>query len=174
MTLRECWMQSPLGRIHLVADDEGLRGIYLEDHVRKPSFAAGDGVGLPLLEAAREQLGRWFEGERTDFDLPLRPRGTPFQVEVWRALSSIPYGETRTYSEVAQTLGRPGASRAVGAANARNPISIVVPCHRVVGAGGALTGYAGGVDRKRWLLEHERVVGARFIDRSARSRRSAG
>ena len=174
MTLRECWMESPLGRIHLVADDEGLTGIYLEDHARKPSFAADDGGGWRLLEAAREQLARWFEGERTDFDLPLRPRGTPFQMDVWRALSSIPFGETRTYAEIARTLGRPAAWRAVGAANARNPISIVVPCHRVVGASGALTGYAGGVDRKRWLLEHERVVAARFIGRSGRSRRSTG
>jgi methylated-DNA-[protein]-cysteine S-methyltransferase len=158
VTLRESWMESPLGRIHLVACEDALAGLYLEDHARKPPVTASDGSGWPVLREARAQLDAWFSGERTRFDLPLRPRGTPFQLEVWRALSEIPHGETRTYAEVARAIGRPSASRAVGAANARNPISIVVPCHRVVGADGALTGYAGGLDRKRWLLAHERQI----------------
>jgi methylated-DNA-[protein]-cysteine S-methyltransferase len=151
-------MESPLGRIHLVACEDALVGLYLEDHAGKPSVVASDGSGWPVLREARAQLDAWLKGERTGFDLPLRPRGTPFQLEVWRALSSIPHGETRTYGEVARAIGRPSASRAVGAANARNPISIVVPCHRVVGADRSLTGYAGGLDRKRWLLAHERDV----------------
>jgi methylated-DNA-[protein]-cysteine S-methyltransferase len=158
VTLRESWMESPLGRIHLVACEDALAGLYLEAHARKPSVAASDGSEWPVLREARAQLDAWFRGDRTRFDLPLRPRGTPFQLEVWRALSGIPHGETRTYAEVARAIGRASASRAVGAANARNPISIVVPCHRVVGADGALTGYAGGLDRKRWLLAHERQV----------------
>jgi methylated-DNA-[protein]-cysteine S-methyltransferase len=174
MTLRETWMDGPLGRIHLVADEDALVGLYLEGHAGKPSFSVGEGAGSPVLTTARQQLARWFAGERTGFDLRLRPPGTPFQLEVWRALSAIPFGETRTYADIARTIGRPPASRAGGAANARNPISIVVPCHRVVGASGALTGYAGGVARKRWLLEHERTVAARFTDRSARSRTSTG
>ena len=102
------------------------------------------------------QLGEYFAGERTRFDLALAPAGTRFQRAVWAALRTIPYGETRTYTEQAVAVGRPSAVRAVGAANGRNPIAIVVPCHRVVGADGSLTGFGGGIDRKRWLLAHER------------------
>src|SRR5205085_9923425 len=105
-------------------------------------------------EPAR-QLREFFAGERTAFELPLRPAGTPFQRAVWDALLEVPYGETTGYGALAQRLGRPGAARAVGLANARNPLAIVVPCHRVVGASGALTGYAGGLERKRFLLELE-------------------
>ena len=121
------------------------------------------------MEEARDQLRAWFAGRRTTFDLPLRPRGTPFQLSVWRALGEIPYGETSSYRELAVAVGQPSAARAVGAANARNPLSIVVPCHRVIGARGELTGYAGGVERKRWLLEHERAVASsrRLSSRSA-------
>lgn len=107
---------------------------------------------------AREQLAAYFAGERRSFDLPLAPRGTSFQLQVWRALARIPWGMTTTYGELAAALARHGAARAVGAANARNPLSIILPCHRVVGAGGALTGYGGGLAAKRWLLEHEGVV----------------
>jgi methylated-DNA-[protein]-cysteine S-methyltransferase len=156
--MRETWMESPLGRLHVLADDDAIVGLYLEDHSRKPAVRGVEGLDWPVLRAAREQLTAWFRGERTGFDLPLRPAGTPFQREVWRALAAIPHGETRSYAEVARAIGRPAAVRAVGAANARNPISIVVPCHRVVGASGDLTGYAGGLARKRWLLAHERAV----------------
>jgi len=117
----------------------------------------------PLLARAAAQLAAYFAGERHTFDLPLAPAGTPFQHRVWDALLDIPYGEVRSYGELARALGRPAASRAVGFANSKNPISIIVPCHRVIGARGALTGYAGGMTAKAWLLEHERrlaVTGA--------------
>lgn len=107
---------------------------------------------------AAEQLRQFFAGDRQDFDLLLDPVGTTFQQQVWQALRQIPYGETRSYADIARALGSPTATRAVGAANGRNPIGIVVPCHRVIGADGSLTGYAGGVHNKRWLLDHERRV----------------
>lgn len=109
----------------------------------------------PGLDRAVGQLEEYFAGTRTDFDLPLAPAGTPFQQRVWTALRDIPYGATESYGSLARRLGAPGASRAVGLANGRNPIPIVVPCHRVIGSTGTLTGYAGGVERKRWLLDHE-------------------
>jgi len=108
-----------------------------------------------VLDEAATQLAEYFAGDRQEFELPLGPEGTGFQRLVWRALATIPFGETRTYGEIARAIRRPAASRAVGAANGRNPISIIVPCHRVVGASGALTGYAGGMDAKQWLLGHE-------------------
>jgi methylated-DNA-[protein]-cysteine S-methyltransferase len=108
-----------------------------------------------LLDRARRQLAEYFVSARTRFDLPLDPIGSAFQRRVWDALGAIPYGTTLSYSELARRLGDPLATRAVGAANARNPIPIIVPCHRVIGAHGELTGFGGGLDRKRWLLEHE-------------------
>jgi methylated-DNA-[protein]-cysteine S-methyltransferase len=108
-----------------------------------------------VLARAATQLAEYFAGARRVFDVPLAPRGTDFQQGVWRELARIPYGETRSYGELARVLGRPSASRAVGAANGKNPISILVPCHRVIAGSGALTGYAGGLDAKRWLLAHE-------------------
>jgi methylated-DNA-[protein]-cysteine S-methyltransferase len=146
---------SPVGELLLVGDDDGLRGLYLPDHRRGPARAADWARDDAALAGVREQLAEYFAGERTDFDLPLAPAGTPFQLEVWEALRGIPYGETETYGELAARVGRPGSARAVGAANGRNPISIVVPCHRVVGAAGALTGYAGGLEAKERLLAHE-------------------
>ena len=113
---------------------------------------APDAAPFPLL---RRQLAEYFAGERTAFELPLAPAGTPFQRGVWDALLAIPYGETRSYGELAAAVGKPGAARAVGRANHDNPIGVVIPCHRVIGAGGSLTGYAGGVERKRYLLELE-------------------
>jgi methylated-DNA-[protein]-cysteine S-methyltransferase len=107
------------------------------------------------FEEARRQLDEYFAGHRAEFDLPLSPRGTAFQREVWAALQTIPYGEVRSYGQIAAQIGRPGASRAVGLANGRNPISVIVPCHRVIGASGALTGYGGGLPRKRLLLDLE-------------------
>ncbi len=109
-------------------------------------------------DLAATQLREYFAGHRRTFDVPIAPIGTAFQLEVWRALTAIPFGETRSYGELARTLGRPSASRAVGAANGQNPLSIIVPCHRVIAASGALTGYAGGLDAKRWLLGHERAL----------------
>jgi methylated-DNA-[protein]-cysteine S-methyltransferase len=106
----------------------------------------------------RDQLRAYFEGELHEFELPLRMKGTDFQRRVWKELMNIPFGMTISYAEQARRIGRPGAARAVGAANGRNPISIVVPCHRVIGANGTLTGYGGGLDRKQWLLEHEEIV----------------
>ncbi len=155
MTYLELSVASPIGPLRLVADGAALVGVYMEDHARAPALGARDGKDHPVLAETRRQLVAWFAGERTTFDLPLRPSGTSFQLAVWHALTTIPFGETRTYAELARGIGRPGAARAVGAANARNPLSIVVPCHRVVGAGGALTGYAGGLSRKQWLLAHE-------------------
>lgn len=109
----------------------------------------------PLTEVCREQLTEFFAGQRQQFDLPLDPQGTEFQRQVWQALAAIPFGETRSYGQLAEGLGRKGAQRAVGAANGRNPISIVIPCHRVIGSDGSLTGYAGGMGRKQWLLAFE-------------------
>ena len=107
---------------------------------------------------ARKQLGEYFKGKRMTFDLPLAPEGTEFQQSVWKQLRKISYGRTKSYGEIANKVGNPRASRAVGAANGRNPISIIVPCHRVIGADGKLTGFGGGIERKRWLLEHEQKV----------------
>jgi methylated-DNA-[protein]-cysteine S-methyltransferase len=141
-------MSSPLGTLRLDADGDELLAIHLHAD-------PGPQRSTPVLDAAVRQLGEYFAGERRAFDLPLAPRGTGFQQRVWQALLAIPYGETCSYSDVARAIGRPAASRAVGAANGKNPIAIVVPCHRVIGASGALTGYGGGLDTKRWLLALE-------------------
>jgi O-6-methylguanine DNA methyltransferase len=119
-----------------------------------PSLAPS---GHPVLTQARKQLAEYFAGKRTDFDLPLSATGTEFQESVWRALQEIPYGRTVSYGKIATRIGRPAAVRAVGAANGANPIAIVIPCHRVIGADGSLTGYGGGEPRKKWLLDHERA-----------------
>lgn len=152
--------ESPVGPLLLVGDDDGLRGLYLPEHSRGPRVGPGGRRDDDALACVREQLAEYFAGQRVAFDLALASSGTPFQLEVWEALRAIPYGATRSYGELAAALGRPGAARAVGAANGRNPISVVVPCHRVVGSGGALTGYAGGVEAKRALLALERITPA--------------
>lgn len=154
-------LKSPVGALRLFATEEALTAIYLENHKRAPDLSASPGDTHPVLLAACRQLEAYFAGERTTFELPLAPAGTPFQHAVWAALREIPLGETWSYAGLARHIGREGASRAVGSANARNPLSIVVPCHRVVGSNGTLTGYAGGVPTKQWLLEHERRVRAR-------------
>lgn len=171
MTLSTTTMDSPLGTLRLVASADALVGVYLPDHKNAPDLAAHthEPAGSaharrdahPVLGAARQQLEDYFAGTRVDFALPLGPAGTPFQRAVWQALVEVPFGHTWTYADIARHLGRPSASRAVGAANARNPISIIVPCHRVVGSSGALTGYAGGLAAKQWLLAHETRVRAR-------------
>ncbi len=160
MTLHVRTVPSPVGELRLVTSDVGLRAVLWpdedEDRVRfDDDLVAADD---PILDAAAEQLAEYFAGERTEFDLPLDPQGTDFQIAAWKALAEIPYGETATYGEQAEHIGRPNAVRAVGAANGRNPLSIVLPCHRVVGADGSLTGFAAGLDAKRTLLELEQGV----------------
>jgi methylated-DNA-[protein]-cysteine S-methyltransferase len=153
-------ISSPLGELDLFASDEALVAVYLPRHKGAPSIEAQDGHDHPVLAEAARQLEAYFSGERRTFDLPLDPEGSAFQREVWRALVAIPFGATRSYGELARELGRPSGARAVGMANARNPISIIVPCHRVIATGGALTGYAGGIDAKRWLIGHEQRRGS--------------
>jgi methylated-DNA-[protein]-cysteine S-methyltransferase len=146
-------LTTPIGELLLIADADGaLTAVHLPG---RHGPTAGMRRDDALLEPARRQLSEYFAGERTAFDLPLRPQGAPFQLRVWEALTRIPYGETASYGEIAAGLGHPAASRAVGAANGRNPIAIVVPCHRVIGADGSLTGYAGGLECKRALLDLE-------------------
>ena len=151
-------MTSPLGTLRLTAEDGALTGVHFpgqkHDRPRQPDWQRDD--AHPVLAGARAQLGEYFDGRRTSFDLPLAPRGTPFQQAVWQALLAVPFGATSTYGAIAGAIGRPTAVRAVGAAVGANPIGIVVPCHRIVGADGSLTGYAGGLDRKARLLALER------------------
>ncbi len=150
-------VDSPCGPLTLVARDGALAGLYMTDHRHQPALETfGPRVEPAAFAKTTEQLTAYFGGDLTVFDLELRPLGTPFQQRVWDALRDIPYGETVTYGELAETLGQPTASRAVGLANGKNPISIVVPCHRVIGADGSLTGYGGGLARKQWLLDFER------------------
>ena len=151
-------VETPVGEVTLVSDGVRLVGVYLDGQRHRPdeaTFGARDDHAAPFRQA-REQLAEYFAGTRTRFDLPLAPAGTPFQQDVWAALGRIPYGQTWSYAQLANEIGQPSASRAVGAAVGRNPVCVVVPCHRVVGANGDLTGYAGGVDRKRALLALER------------------
>ena len=149
MSMHETTYASPIGPITLRADHAALTAL---------TFGAGNDTGgdSAVLAAARAQLDEYFAGARTEFDLPLRLSGSPWEERVWAQLRTIPYGETATYGELAARLGAPTAARAVGSANGRNPISIVVPCHRVIGSTGALTGYAWGVERKAALLDLER------------------
>ena len=149
-------IESPIGRLLLTSDGTALTGLYMEPS-RKAQSTDGcteDAAAAPLSAAIR-QLTEYFAGSRREFELPLRMQGTAFQQRVWRQLTEIPYGATWSYGELARRIDNPTASRAVGLANGRNPISILVPCHRVIGADGSLTGYGGGLDRKRWLLAHE-------------------
>ncbi|HLF41722.1 MAG TPA: methylated-DNA--[protein]-cysteine S-methyltransferase [Acidimicrobiia bacterium] len=150
-------VETPIGPVLLAGRPRVLSGLFVAGHHRCPPVPSAWRRDDDSLGEARRQLEEYFAGTRTAFDLPLELEGTPFQVAVWSALSGIPYGETISYGELARRVGRPGASRAVGAANGRNPISIVVPCHRVIGADGTLTGYGWGNERKAWLLGHERA-----------------
>jgi methylated-DNA-[protein]-cysteine S-methyltransferase len=146
---------SPLGPVRLYARSDELAAVHLADDATDSTIEA-ELRTTPVLEVAAAQLAEYFAGKRRTFDLPLGPRGTAFQQHVWSALVAIPFGETRSYGAIAASIGKPAASRAVGAANGKNPIWIIVPCHRVIGASGELTGYAGGIAVKRWLLDHER------------------
>ena len=150
-------VDSPVGRILLTGDERALGGLYLLDVGERSASVRPGWTRRPGgFAAAAQQLEEYFAGSRKEFDLPLAPRGTPFQLAVWAELVKIPYGATTSYGAVAAALGKSlVASRAVGLANGRNPISIIIPCHRVIGADGTLTGYGWGVDRKEWLLRHE-------------------
>lgn len=161
-----CIVASPLGRLILVADHGGLAFVLFpnadldsvglsENDVTALPEDPETAVDHPVLARASQQLAQYFAGERREFDLPLHPSGNPFELDVWHALATIPYGETLSYGQQAERIGRTGAARAVGAANGRNPLPIVLPCHRVVGADGSLTGFGGGLDLKRQLLDLE-------------------
>ena len=157
MSLFFRYCPSPVGRLKLVASDVGLVAVLWEndDPQRVPLGAAVEADGNQVLAETERQLSEYFAGERQEFSIPLDLRGTAFQQSVWKALLAIPFGSTRTYGNLARQLGSPAASRAVGAANGRNPVSIIVPCHRVIGSSGKLTGFAGGLPAKRHLLELE-------------------
>ena len=148
---------SPLGELVLTASETALTGVYFPTsrHVSRLHGVERGTGGEDVLARARQQLSEYFARARTTFELALDPPGTDFQRQVWAALRAIPYGTTVSYGELARRLGDVRATRAVGAANGKNPIPIIVPCHRVIGARGELTGFGGGLDRKRWLLEHE-------------------
>lgn len=157
MTLAHKDIDSPVGTLRLVASDKGLVAILWpnERPGRVPLGPTREDAAHPILTRAAAQVADYFAGKLRAFDVPLDFRGTDFQRSVWQALLTIPYGETRSYAEIARQIGRPTASRAVGAANGRNPVSIIAPCHRVIGSGGALTGFAGGLAAKRMLIELE-------------------
>ena len=168
---RKCFVKSPVGYWMVRRDEKGICQIdtrtYYEEEVKEIKASAGcyqgrdkavavfDGAFDPLLAEAARQLHEYFTGERKAFDLPLSIKGTDFQQAVWNALMDVPYGETRTYGEIAKAIGKPKAARAVGMANNRNPVSIVIPCHRIIGADGSLTGYGGGLNAKEFLLKLE-------------------
>ena len=150
-------IESPVGKLKLVASADALVAVLWqrEDQNRVKLDAATLDSQQPILLETERQLSEYFSGGRTEFDLPLQPDGSEFQKKVWRALREIPFGQTRSYIELAKALGSSKAARAVGAANSKNPLSIIVPCHRVVGADGSLTGFAGGIETKAALLAHE-------------------
>jgi methylated-DNA-[protein]-cysteine S-methyltransferase len=153
---------SPVGELTLSASPQGLTGVQFENDVVErfvvaETFTATERTtALRYLETAERQLGEYFARQRTVFEVELHLCGTPFQVDVWNSLAHISYGETTSYGQQAKWVGRPAAVRAVGGANGRNPVAIVLPCHRVVGANGSLTGFGGGLERKTWLLDHEK------------------
>jgi methylated-DNA-[protein]-cysteine S-methyltransferase len=158
-----CHMESPIGRLLLTSDGEALTGLYMEpSHKAQSTEGWALDAGSAALAATLRQLKEYFSGARREFDLPLRLAGSPFQQRVWHELTEIPFGVTWSYGQLARRIGKPSASRAVGLANGRNPISILVPCHRVIGADGSLTGYGGGLERKRWLLAHEGALSGSF------------
>ncbi len=150
------YMESPVGRLLLAADEEGLLRVAFADGRKGSEPEPGWNHGARALQPLVDQLNAYFAGELQAFDVPLHMQGTPFQLSVWRALLEIPYGETTSYGEIARRVGTPQGSRAVGLANGSNPIAIVVPCHRVIGSNGKLTGYGGGLNNKETLLALER------------------
>jgi len=169
--------ESPVGPLLLMSDGQSLTGLHTDSDKHRPAMRPDwvrDDAAAPF-EEVKAQLRAYFDGRLTEFDLPLAPQGTEFQMRVWRELRGIPYGETISYAELARRIGNPNASRAVGMANSRNPISIIVPCHRVIGADNSLTGYAGGLERKRMLLAHEaNNAGTRNEGRGTKGETSQG
>ncbi|MFI5590242.1 methylated-DNA--[protein]-cysteine S-methyltransferase [Amycolatopsis sp. NPDC051758] len=155
MSVRHTVIDSPIGPLTLVGEGAALLGLYFDGHLRTPRLTDHGPRVDDGFEAVEKQLGEYFAGTRREFDLELAPRGSAFERQVWALLTKIPFGETRTYGQLAAELGDPGAAQAVGNANGWNPISVIVPCHRVVGTSGSLTGYAGGLTRKRFLLSLE-------------------
>lgn len=152
---------SPIGPLKLTSNGAALCGLHMTDHAREAAYPGGKAGDDAVLIAAARQLGEYFEGTRTEFDVPLELAGTEFQRRVWAGLLEIRHGERCSYGELARAIGASvTASRAVGMANGSNPVSILVPCHRVIGSDGTLTGYGGGLANKKWLLEHEQRVGA--------------
>ena len=168
------YTSTPLGRVLVVTAGGALVGLYFDGHERTPSVRDHTAGSNELLTSVADQIDEYFRRARTRFDLQLRLEGTPFQIAVWSTVLDIPYGQTSGYARVAELIGRPRAARAVGAANGQNPISIVVPCHRLVGSNGALTGYGWGVDRKRSLLELEGADPSAGIAASTPLARSGG
>lgn len=158
-----CTLGSPIGDLVLVSNGEALIGLHLESCGADLTRARGATRDDSLFVSVREQLEAYFHGERTDFDLVIELEGSSFQRRVWQELRQIPFGTTISYAELARRVGKPSAARAVGGANGRNPIAIIVPCHRVISADGSLGGYGGGLERKLWLLDHERFVLARRV-----------
>lgn len=151
-------MDSPVGDLYLAATDEGLTHIlFVAQMDRKPHTVPGKGAAARIVRQTRSQLNDYFAGSRREFDVPLAPAGTEFQRAAWKALAEVPYGETLSYAELARRMKRPSAVRAVGAANGANPIPIILPCHRIIGADGTLTGYGGGLEIKRRLLSLEGI-----------------
>jgi methylated-DNA-[protein]-cysteine S-methyltransferase len=148
-------IESPIGELLLSGDEQALHGLYMQAGRKPTAIGAGWQRSAQPFAIVTEQLSEYFEGRRVEFDVPLRLHGSSFERRVWRALQDIPYAETVSYGEIARRIGQPHAARAVGLANGRNPIAVIVPCHRVVGANGTLTGYGGGLERKRLLLELE-------------------
>ena len=143
-------IETPIGVLKLTSDEKSLKSISFDAEIME------NGPELPeVLHNTQKQLEEYFFGNRRQFDLPLDPDGTAFQHKIWKQLSEVPYGSTKSYIEIARAMGSESSSRAVGMANGRNPIPVIIPCHRIIGHDGRLTGYAGGVDRKRWLLLHE-------------------
>lgn len=164
-TLATTVLDAPIGRLRLAATDAGLVAVLFPNQ-KDVSFPMRDGSAgaRAHLEQAAKALAKYFEGRKREFSgLTLAPSGTPFQMSVWRALSGIPYGETRSYADIARAIGNPKGMRAVGLANGKNPIPIIVPCHRVIGADGSLTGFGGGLPTKKWLLEFEGIATPRFV-----------
>ena len=147
------YLEFPIGIVEIISDGENLVSVNFVDEKAKEPIK-----GNKITITARKQLGEYFKGKRKIFDLPFSLKGTEFQKKVWNALLKIPFGSVVTYSDIANMIGNPNGVRAVGSANSKNPISIIVPCHRVIGKNGKLTGYAGGLDRKEWLIEHEAKV----------------
>jgi methylated-DNA-[protein]-cysteine S-methyltransferase len=168
-TLLYTRVESPIGELLLVGDGHALHGLHMQGGRTAVRVDPGWRPAEGPFAGVRTQLAQYFAGERLHFDVSLAIAGTPFQRRVWRALREIPYGETTSYGDIARRLGRPSASRAVGLANGRNPIAVIVPCHRVIGSDGSLTGYGGGVERKRLLLDLEAARVTRSTETAARA-----